>query len=76
MYNSVMTINSIRQCMSDGRYANPTWNDTERCPFCQDELSDGGPGFIDHIEASDDCAADFDGWRGRVADDMARGWSG
>ena len=65
IYSSFIIKNDPQKGMSDGTHADPTWNDTEQCPFCQDELSDGGPGFIDHIESNDDCADGFDGWRGR-----------
>lgn len=54
----------------------PTWTDPEVCPFCGAALADGGPAFIDHLEDSPACESGFQTWRGRVADDIAGGWSG
>jgi hypothetical protein len=71
-----MLSNRLSGDMSAETYADPTWTDTEACPFCQDELTDAGAGFIDHIESSPECATGFECWRGRVADDMTGGWSG
>lgn len=55
-------------------HATTTWTDTDVCPFCDDEIADPGPGFMDHIAEHDDCAAGFDDWRTNVADDVTGGW--
>lgn len=56
----------------------PEWNSPDFCPFCGHELSDGGPGFIDHIE--DDghafCSERFKQWRENVASDIGEEWTG
>jgi hypothetical protein len=61
---------------SNVRAARRTWNDPETCPFCGAELSDGGQGFIDHVEASPACMASFDAWREQVAGDVGGEWTG
>lgn len=54
----------------------PTWSDTEACPFCGTGLADPGAGFIDHLDDSDTCERGFDEWRQQIAGDMKGGWSG
>ena len=53
-----------------------TWGDPDRCPFCGDVVASPGAGFIDHIEESEDCEAEFATWRDRVSDDIVGGWAG
>jgi hypothetical protein len=53
-----------------------SWDDPDRCPFCEAGLVDGGAGFIDHIDDNPGCRDGFDRWRGQVRDDMTGGWSG
>lgn len=61
---------------SEARGTRRTWIDPETCPFCGGPLSDGGGGFIDHVESSPACMSNFDVWREQVADDMGGEWSG
>ncbi|MFC4548761.1 DUF7501 family protein [Halorussus sp. GCM10023401] len=56
--------------------ATATWNDPNHCPFCGTELADPGAGFVDHIDASDECESGFETWRSNVAGDIRGGWSG
>ncbi|WP_433631645.1 DUF7501 family protein [Halomicrococcus sp. NG-SE-24] len=53
-----------------------TWNDPERCPFCNDELANAGPAFVDHLERNQSCKKRFETWRERVADDVGGEWVG
>lgn len=61
---------------TDANAAGTTWDDPERCPYCNDAITDGGSGFIDHISEKPTCQQWFETWRGRVRDDMAGGWGG
>ena len=61
---------------SNVRATRRTWNDPETCPFCGAALSDGGQGFIDHVEASPACMGSFDDWREQITDDVGGEWSG
>ncbi|MFC4356921.1 hypothetical protein ACFO0N_03045 [Halobium salinum] len=54
----------------------PQWTDTEQCPFCGDQLTDAGAGFIDHIDEEPTCESSFESWRTQVAGDMDGEWSG
>lgn len=53
-----------------------TWSDPNRCPFCDGELDDGGPGFMTHIESSPTCEEGFELWRERITDDVGGEWIG
>lgn len=53
-----------------------TWNDPNRCPFCERELETPGAGFVDHLGENPDCESGFEVWRGRIAGDLPSGWSG
>ncbi|MBX0325339.1 hypothetical protein EGH21_20130 [Halomicroarcula sp. F13] len=53
-----------------------TWNDPNRCPFCDEVLASPGAGFVAHIESRSECADAFGRWRDRIGDDVAGGWSG
>jgi hypothetical protein len=53
-----------------------TWDDPEQCPFCQQQLENGGEAFIRHIDKSDRCKQGFENWRGNVSGDMRGGWIG
>ncbi|MFC4543097.1 hypothetical protein ACFO5R_14300 [Halosolutus amylolyticus] len=52
------------------------WSDPGTCPFCGDELSSPGVGFIDHIDENATCETSFDQWRGNLAGDLAGEWGG
>lgn len=52
------------------------WDDPNRCPFCGASLPDGGPGFIDHVDTSEECAAEFAVWREQIAGDIGGEWMG
>ncbi len=52
------------------------WSDTATCPFCGGHLADPGAGFVDHIQANDECHQSFDTWRKHVSDDLGGTWSG
>lgn len=53
-----------------------SWNDPERCPFCNARLEDGGWGFISHVGASSPCKTRFDRWRNNISSDIGGEWSG
>lgn len=53
-----------------------TWADPSTCPFCGDELSDPGAGFVDHIDEQTDCELGFEQWRENIASDLSGEWSG
>jgi hypothetical protein len=50
--------------------------DPTRCPFCGDDLSSPGEGFVRHVEASADCHEQYERWRMRVAEDIRGVWAG
>jgi hypothetical protein len=54
----------------------PDWDNPDYCPFCGAPLTDGGAGFIDHVDESPPCAERFEAWRQNVAGDVAGDWSG
>lgn len=54
----------------------PRWAGPEVCPFCGVELEDGGPAFVEHVDADPSCRAAFDRWRDRVTEDIRGGWIG
>jgi hypothetical protein len=54
----------------------PNWDDPDFCPFCGARLTDGGAGFMDHIETADTCRERFDDWRENIAGDVGGEWSG
>lgn len=56
--------------------ASATWNDPNRCPFCETELETPGAGFVDHLGESPACEDSFETWRSNVAGDLVGGWSG
>lgn len=68
------TYAAIAKVLTAMVHTTTTWADTSVCPFCDAELADPGAGFIDHVDVSDDCAAEFDVWRSNVADDVTGGW--
>lgn len=55
---------------------NTTWTNPVTCPFCGDQLSSPGAGFVDHIERNGDCETEFEHWRSNIASDLAGEWSG
>ncbi|RKD97415.1 DUF7501 family protein [Halopiger aswanensis] len=66
-----------------GDYEHPTrdssaWDNPDFCPFCGRELSDGGPGFIDHVSSDEHatCRQRFEQWRENVVTDIGDEWSG
>ena len=54
----------------------PDWTDPDFCPFCGEKLTDGGGGFIDHIEEAPACEERFESWREGIVDDIDGEWSG
>ncbi|SDM96787.1 hypothetical protein SAMN04487949_3014 [Halogranum gelatinilyticum] len=52
------------------------WDTPDACPFCGGHLTDGGAGFIDHIDDNPSCAEEFHDWRSMVASDMSGEWGG
>ncbi|WP_436930150.1 DUF7501 family protein [Halosimplex halobium] len=52
------------------------WDNPDFCPFCGEQLPDGGAGFIDHTKESDTCRERFEVWRSNIADDVAGEWTG
>ncbi|MBX0295682.1 DUF7501 family protein [Haloarcula nitratireducens] len=54
----------------------PDWENPDFCPFCGAGLTDGGAGFVDHIEDSPPCEARFESWREQIADDVGSEWGG
>lgn len=54
----------------------PAWDDPDYCPFCGAALTDGGAGFMDHVEDSDACADRFESWLDPVREDMDGEWGG
>ncbi|MDG5818099.1 hypothetical protein [Natronococcus sp. A-GB7] len=54
------------------------WDNPDFCPFCSQPVSDGGPGFMDHIDDDENatCRDRFEQWRDGVADDMNGEWGG
>lgn len=62
--------------MSAGTTTARNWESPETCPFCGGELTDGGAGFIDHIDDRPGCQNEFRDWRSMVASDMSGEWGG
>lgn len=63
--------------MNGSSYNRPSsWDDHNRCPFCNMPISDPGSGFIDHLKENEMCSRGFEVWRTQVADDVTGGWSG
>ena len=58
--------------------ASEHWDNPDFCPFCGQHLPDGGAGFYDHIQDSDNatCRERFEEWRENVAGDIGGEWSG
>lgn len=56
----------------------PEWDNPDFCPFCGEQLPDGGPGFIDHVRETENatCRERFETWRENVVDDIGGDWSG
>ncbi|WP_436934847.1 DUF7501 family protein [Halovenus marina] len=54
----------------------PGWDNPDCCPFCGTSLSDGGMGFIDHIEDEATCRERFEAWRAQIRDDIGGEWGG
>jgi hypothetical protein len=54
----------------------PEWETPDRCPFCGAALSDGGGGFMDHVEDAEACSDRFDAWLERIRDDIGGEWGG
>ena len=54
----------------------PEWDNPDHCPFCGAALTDGGGGFIDHIEESPTCGERFEAWRERIREDIGSEWGG
>jgi hypothetical protein len=56
--------------------SSPEWDNPDLCPFCGTALSDGGVGFIDHIEEAPTCKERFEDWREAIRDDIGGEWGG
>lgn len=54
----------------------PQWDSPDHCPFCGPSLSDGGIGFMDHIEGASVCRERFEAWREQIRGDIGREWGG
>lgn len=54
----------------------PDWNRPDFCPFCGAELTDGGGGFIDHLDDAPECEERFAVWRQRITEDIGGEWGG
>lgn len=52
------------------------WDNPDFCPFCGAELTNGGAGFIDHIDANSTCEERFERWRTQVIEDIGGEWGG
>ena len=42
---------------------------TETCLFCEDEITDQGLGFYDHVEARPDCNYLWSHWKTEIPND-------
>lgn len=56
--------------------ADSDWGDPDYCPFCGAELTDGGAGFMDHVEAAPECNERFEAWLEAIRDDIGGEWGG
>lgn len=56
--------------------ASSGWDDPDYCPFCGTELTDGGAGFIDHVDAETECGERFETWLEAIRDDIGGEWGG
>jgi hypothetical protein len=54
----------------------PEWDNPDLCPFCGAALSDGGIGFIDHIDDAPMCKEKFEAWREQIRGDIGGEWGG
>lgn len=54
----------------------PVWDAPDYCPFCGTALSDGGAGFVDHLDGFPDCERRFAEWVERVREDIGGEWGG
>lgn len=54
------------------------WDNPNYCPFCGTHLTDGGAGFMSHIDeaAFATCRTRFSEWRENVAGDVGGEWGG
>lgn len=52
------------------------WANPDCCPFCGTGLTDGGAGFMDHIDEKPVCANRFAAWREQIVSDIDGEWSG
>ena len=52
------------------------WANPDLCPFCGAALTDGGAGFMDHIEDASPCNERFQAWLEQIRDDINSEWSG
>lgn len=60
---------------SSQSYPSPLWSGPDSCPFCQQQLDNGGAAFMRHIEMNERCHDGFERWRGNVSNDMKGEWS-
>lgn len=52
------------------------WANPDLCPFCGTRLTDGGAGFMDHIDEASVCEERFEAWKEQIRGDMGGEWSG
>jgi hypothetical protein len=52
------------------------WDDPDFCPFCGAALTNGGAGFVDHIDEFETCKQRFEDWRENIAGDIGGEWGG
>lgn len=50
------------------------WENPDLCPFCGTGLSDGGIGFINHIDDAQVCKERFEAWREQIRGDIGGEW--
>lgn len=52
------------------------WSDPDYCPFCAEELTDPGAGFLDHLDDAPTCNERFTEWLESIRGDIGGEWSG
>jgi hypothetical protein len=52
------------------------WDNPDLCPFCGASLTDGGAGFMDHVDEHETCRERFEAWLENIRDDVEGEWSG
>jgi hypothetical protein len=52
------------------------WDNPDFCPFCGEEVTNLGNGFMEHIEGRATCRKRFEEWRDNIMGDMEGEWGG